>query len=83
LTELDRRSQETLRRLEAHIRNRELELKEKQEEELSNIKKSLLDVMKEKEGSYYQRKNEIMPRITNNKIFLSIIFIRKFLRNPN
>ncbi|CAG5106730.1 Oidioi.mRNA.OKI2018_I69.chr1.g2975.t1.cds [Oikopleura dioica] len=60
LTELDRRSQETLRRLEAHIRTRELELKEKQEEELNNIKKSLLDVMKEKEGSYYQRKNEIM-----------------------
>jgi len=45
-----------------------LELKEKQEEELSNIKKSLLDVMKEKEGSYYQRKNEIMPRILNNNI---------------
>ena len=55
---MDRRSQETLRRLEAHIRNRELELKEKQEEELSNIKKSLLDVMKEKEGNLQKVKEK-------------------------
>ena len=42
ITELEKKSTESLRRLEAHIRTREIELKEKQDVEMTQIKQSLL-----------------------------------------
>ena len=59
IRDLEKKSVDALRRLEAHMRSRELELKEKQDEELTHMKESLIDVMKEKENGIYKRKNEI------------------------
>ena len=59
IRDLEKKSVEALRRLEAHMRSRELELKEKQDQELTNMKESLINTMKEKENGIYKRKNEI------------------------
>lgn len=62
ISELEKKSTDALKRLEAHIRSREIELKEKQDVELTSIKQSLLDVMKEKENGFFQRRNEIQAQ---------------------
>ena len=62
ISELEKKSTDALKRLEAHIRSREIELKEKQDVELTQIKQSLLDVMKEKENGFYQRRQEIQAQ---------------------
>ena len=56
---MEKKSVEALKRLEAHMRSRELELKDKQEAELTQMKKSLMDVMKEKESGIWKKRKEI------------------------
>ena len=59
IRDLEKKSVEALKRLEAHMRSRELELKDKQEAELTQMKKSLMDVMKEKESGIWKKRKEI------------------------
>ena len=75
IRDLEKKSVEALKRLEAHMRSRELELKDKQEAELTQMKKSLMDVMKEKESGIWKKRKEIdtqEKRLQDRDIFTKL-----------
>ena len=75
IRDLEKKSVEALKRLEAHMRSRELELKDKQEAELTQMKKSLMDVMKEKESGIWKNEKKSTHRKNDYRTLIYILYI--------